>query len=247
MKKKVYAKMGATMGAFLALALPGQTQANAINSGFYAGASVGLSSLSGKQDFHAQENVNPVVVLDNRSNGLSATSAGVSFFGGYGYKWNCAWLAAEVSYLFDRLNADRTAQFNGVPGDRTFQARSKGGAFGGSVHLGYIPQSNYAVYAILGLEMRRFEVGFLNSTNDNILPLAPKKYTSTAFVPGVGMLLKLTKNISLRGEYKYALHRQKTLTVTGIDPAPGGVNNVTSTLKQNPKVHTFQIGVVYSF
>lgn len=244
MGKKLCAKIGTTVGALLVSTVAAHANAG-INTGFYAGASAGISSLSGSQRFNAQEN-NPVVNSDTRNNGLSATSAGAAVFGGYGHKWNCTWMAAELYYLYDRLNSDRTAQYNGVPVEKTFQARSTGGAFGASLHLGYIPHPNCVVYAIAGVERRRFQMGLLNSAfhvNDNIVALDPKKYNSTAFVPGAGMLLKLTKNLGLRAEYKYALHRSKTITET----ANLVLTNNTSTLKQNPRVQTFHIGVVYSF
>ncbi len=243
MTKKLFAKIGTTVGALLVSTVAVQANAG-INSGFYAGASAGLSSLSGNQRFNAQENANPVVVTDARNNGLSATSAGAAVFGGYGHKWNCTWMAAELYYLYDRLNSDRTAQLTGTT-EKTFQARSTG-AFGVSIHLGYIPHPNCVVYAIAGVERRRFQMGLLNAAfvaADNIVSLESKKYNSTAFVPGAGMLLKLTKNMGLRAEYKYALHPSKTVTATA-DLA--GTNN-TSTLKQNPHVQTFHVGVVYSF
>jgi len=245
MTRKLLARIGTTAGAILVSTVAAQANAG-VNSGFYAGASAGISSLTGTQRFNAQENAIPVVVTDARNNGLSATSAGAAVFGGYGHKWNCTWMAAELYYLYDRLNSDRTAQFNGVPVEKTFQARSTGGAFGASIHLGYIPHPNSVVYAIVGVERRRFQMGLLNSTfhpNDNIVSLDSKKYNSTAFVPGAGVLLKLTKNLGLRAEYKYALHRSKTVTATA---NLAGTNN-TSTLKMNPRVQTFHIGVVYSF
>ncbi|MCE3231010.1 MAG: hypothetical protein K0R52_938 [Alphaproteobacteria bacterium] len=249
MKKKLYLKAGTAVAALIASTVSAQANVGTggIKSGFYAGASVGLSNLSGNQKLEATRSDG--AVLDIRNNGLSATSAGVAVFAGYGQKYNCTWIAAELSYLFDRLNGNQNATFDTTAVAKTFQSRSTGGAFGASLHLGYIPHENYVAYVILGVEMRRFQFGLSNPSNpvsDSITGINAKKYTSVAFTPGLGMLVKLSKNVSLRGEYKYALHRSKTVTATSTPAAAGGLST-TSTLRQSPRVQSFQIGVVYSF
>jgi opacity protein-like surface antigen len=72
-----------------------------------------------------------------------------------------------------------------------------------------------------------------------------KKYNSWGFVPGVGARISLTKAVSLKAEYKYALHRSKTITASAANPAVGGTD--TGTLKTAPRIQTFHVGVVYSF
>lgn len=244
MKMKLYAKLGSTVGAFLMFAVPGQVQANvAINSGFYAGASVGMSSLSGNQTFEAVELDDPIAVRDFRKQSLSARTAGLGLFAGYGHKWNCLWLGAELSYLFDRLNDKKTVQWGTFGVDKTFTTKSTG-AVGGAIHIGYIHHQNSLIYAILGLEHRRFQVSFQDPVQPDPSAISvSKKHSSLAFTPGVGMLLKVARNISVRGEYKYALHRSKT----AVETAPiGGIDN-RSTLKTSPGVHTVHIGLIYNF
>lgn len=235
---KLHAKTGIAMGALLALAVPTAQASTGINSGFYAGASVGLSNLSGSQSFRAMEL--PDIPRDQRKMGISAQSLGVGLFGGYGHKWDCLWLGTELSYLFDQLTDQKAAQFQVFGQEKIFKTRSTG-AFGAAVHIGYIHHSNCLVYGILGLEGRRFQVNFQDPVGDAV-PVSAK-YSSLAFAPGLGVRVKLTNNISVRGEYKYAFYRSKTAEATG---DIGGVAN-TSRLKVMPRVQAFQVGVVYSF
>ena len=71
-----------------------------------------------------------------------------------------------------------------------------------------------------------------------------KNYTSIAFVPGLGVRFSLAKNLSLRTEYKYAMHRSKSFSDTA-NAAGGGRD--TTTLKNSPAVHSLNLGLVYSF
>lgn len=242
MKKQLCAKIGTTVGALLVSTVAVHANVG-INSGFYAGTSAGISSLSGKQNFNQVEQ--PNTLQDDRNMSLSAQSGSLGVFAGYGHKVNCSWLGAELSYLFDKLKDDRSVTINRSPANKTFQTRTTG-SFGGAIHVGYVHAQTYLAYAILGFDYRRFEMNLLNPTQGVLGEPAEvrKKYSSLAFAPGVGMLVKLTKNISLRGEYKYAFHRSKTATASVVDT--NGDTQV-STLKNTPRIQTFQLGIVYNF
>lgn len=127
LKMKLYSTIATTVGAFLVCATPAQANTG-IKSGFYAGASIGLSNLSGSQDFNAANSDPAQPTVANRLR-LSGNSVGASIFGGYGYRLNCTWFATELSYLFDRIESKSTTTAANVPGEKVFKGRSTG-AFG---------------------------------------------------------------------------------------------------------------------
>lgn len=241
MKKVILGKV-ATMGFLLTLINEAQATAH-LRSGPYAGVSVGLSNLSGSQNFNLS---NPTVGASRPEFrlDLSAKSVNAGIFGGYGYKWNAYWTSIELSYLFDRVNSEQKIKVDSYVYDKILKIRSAG-AGQASIHLGYSPHQNWAIYAIAGIEVRRFQVSFRDQAND-IGAQIDKKYTSIAFVPGLGILAKITQNLAFRGEYKCSLHRSKAVSVSA--PHTGGAaGNDTITLKSLPQVHTFKVGVVYCF
>lgn len=83
--------------------------------------------------------------------------------------------------------------------------------------------------------------------DQDVFSLNNKSYNSVAFVPGVGARVNLTKNVSMRAEYKYAFHRSKATVASAPNQALGVGGTDTSTLKQSPRIHTFHMGLVYSF
>ena len=81
---------------------------------------------------------------------------------------------------------------------------------------------------------------------NEISAVVKKGYTSIAFAPGLGVRFALSKNLSLRTEYKYAMHRSKKITVSAnSDNIPNQTDVVT--IKHKPKIHSFNVGLVYSF
>lgn len=210
-----------------------------ISSGAYAGAAAGVSVLGGKYNYtHSQNGAQQTAMAFS----LSKTSPAISVFAGYGMKVSGFWTAAEIFYQFDSLKNKQ----NPVIGNDEKSISSKAtGAYGAAVHLGFLPAENCIAYVILGLEARKFKVTFADVPPATMNTQINKSYTSVAFAPGVGARFALTKELSLRAEYKYAMHRNKKLTDTaGI---PGGGGSDTITVKHQPKVHTFNVGVVYTF
>lgn len=212
-----------------------------INSGAYVGLSVGGAHLSGKGNIESST----AGVANDRSinNRLSANSAAASLFAGYGMKLNTFWLAAELSYQFDNLSSKNNFLVDNTNGQKTASTTTNG-AFGGAFHLGFIANNNSIIYAILGIESRRFKVKFSDSaTPKDISAVIDKNYISTAFAPGLGVRFTLSKNLSLKTEYKCALHPNKKLS----DTRAGVGGQDTVTIKHSPQIHSFSVGVVYSF
>ena len=113
------------------------------------------------------------------------------------------------------------------------------------MHLGYIPNGNCVIYAIAGLESRRFKVKFNDDTNPaDIAATISKSYTSNAFAPGLGVRVSLSKNLAIRTEYKYAMHRNKNFSAKADNI--GGYDDSTN-VKNSPAIHSFNVGFVYSF
>jgi len=218
-----------------------------ISSGAYAGVAAGVSVLGGKNGFtYSNDSVAAGnQVIQNQANfSLSKTSPALTMFGGYGMKVSDFWAAAELFYQLDRLRDKQNPVFGA--NEPTSLKTSSAGAYGAAVHLGFLPSENCVAYAILGIEARRFKVQFSDPVDTNIAAKIRKNYTSIAFTPGFGVRFALTKKLSLRTEYKYAMHRKKTMSSSVHNANPPGYDDMV-TLKHQPKVQTFSVGVVYNF
>jgi len=234
MRKQILTAL--SLGALLTTSLTADSCQ--INSGAYAGVGVGMTHLGGTNDL-TTVNPDPAADFPKNQHKLSATSLAASIFGGYGAKFGCLWTAGELFYQFDSLSSKDAFNHSGAErSDRKITLKSSG-AFGGAVHLGYA-LNNSIVYAIVGVEGRRFKL-----TYSQVNPAAISKgYTSTAFVPGLGLRLGLGKNFSARVEYKCAIHPRKSISTTA--PVPGA-GTETITVKSTPQVHSVQVGCIYNF
>jgi opacity protein-like surface antigen len=218
-----------------------------ISSGAYAGAAAGVSVLGGKNQLAISNDAavaGQQVLQDQGNFSLSKTSPAVMIFAGYGMKVSGFWTAAELFYQFDSLKDKQNPVFAGTT-PKNLSSTSTG-AYGLSAHLGFLPSENCTAYVILGVEARRFKVKFSDPTPANVSAAINKGYTSVAFVPGIGARFALTKELSLRTEYKYAMHRSKTLNASAKNTANAAQTD-TVKIKHQPKVHSFNVGVVYSF
>jgi opacity protein-like surface antigen len=239
MNNKILAALALTTA--LATGLQAQCQ---INSGAYVGLSLGGSHLGGKNDFN---HTNTAVGLpqDSLKLGMSKTSLAAALFGGYGLKFNNLWAAVEAFCQFDDLKDKTTFRILSFQKDKKFEVNSRG-AFGGAIHLGYIPNNSCIIYAIIGFEVRKFKVKFSDDSSPiDIAATLGKSYTSTAFTPGIGSRFTLSKNFSLRTEYKYVMHRNKSFNVSQDNAGAG--HRDTIDVKVKPHVHTFSVGLVYNF
>ena len=233
------------LGAVAAVSAQANASNCKINSGAYAGVGAGVSVLSGKNILtlsNDQGGGGPQVTHDKGNFSLSKTSLAGILFAGYGVKISGFWVAGELSYQIDGLKNKQEPMFNE---NSTNLKSSSTGAYGAAVHLGFMPSENCAAYAILGVEARKFNIKF---SADSALSSATisKNYRSIAFAPGVGVRFALAKNISIRTEYKYAMHRSKTFTSSAAHAAFPDQTDM-ATVKHQPKAHTFNVGVVYSF
>lgn len=216
-----------------------------ITSGAYLGAAAGVSVLGGKNKLITSNDGGvggPQQINNQMSLSLSKASPSVSIFAGYGLKFSNFWAAAEVFYQHDHLKDSQDIMFAVEPAS---VVSSSAGAYGASAHVGFLSADNFVLYAILGIEARKFKINFSASELISSAKIA-KKYTSVAFVPGVGARFALTKNLSLKTEYKYAIHRSKRMSVSAANSANPAQTDV-STLKHQPKVQSFNIGFVYNF
>lgn len=217
-----------------------------IASGAYAGLAAGVSVLGGKNQFTSS---NDTVTLGNQAIqdqgnfSLSKSSPSVALFGGYGLKFSGFWTAVEAFYQFDNLKDKQTPTLGGNLA-ASLKSSTTGG-YGAAVHLGFVPAENCVTYVILGAEARKFKVAFSGPAALTTATIK-KNYTSFAFAPGVGVRFALTKDISIRTEYKYAMSRSKTLTASAADSNVAGATDIV-TIKHQPKVQTFNVGVIYNF
>lgn len=211
-----------------------------INSGAYVGLSAGGAHLAGKNDFTYENVVGGI--KEEKGIKLSKTSVVAGIFGGYGFKFNNLWAAAELFYQFDQLKDSSIFSIQGNSGSK-LESKSSG-SYGGAVHLGFIPNGNSIVYAIIGLDVKRFKVSFSDTVSPAIINASiSKSYTSPAFAPGIGVRLAVSKNISIRTEYKCAIHRKKSFDAAAV----GGLGTDAIKVKHSPTVHSFNVGLVYSF
>lgn len=218
-----------------------------LNSGVYIGLGVGIAHLAGKinTDVNIQIGRPGAAYTNKAPAGLSETSATGSIFAGYAMSYNNFYGAAELYYQIDQLNYKKDLVLTNPAVSFPIQAKSNG-AWGGNLHIGCVINKNCALYAIAGIEVRRFKVSFTNS-GANALIVAPsfsKGYNSVAFTPGIGVRISVGKNWSLRTEYKYAMHSNKTFSESKANPG-GGTD--TGEVRLKPHIHSINIGLVYNF
>ena len=239
MKKQTLAGLALSTALFSSL----NASSCQINSGAYVGLSLGGAHLGGKNDFQLS-NQNLGAPEPSSSHKLSSNSFNGIVFVGYGLKFGTLWCAAEILYQFDNLSSkDRVSA--DAPNDKGKVVESKTtGAFGGAVHIGALMNPNTVIYAILGVEGRSFRVKF-NDDQQATTCTINKRYTSTAFTPGVGFRFSVSKNLALKTEYKYSLHQSKKLT-SDTKPSAAGGNDIV-TLKHAPNIQSFNVGLVYTF
>jgi opacity protein-like surface antigen len=92
------------------------------------------------------------------------------------------------------------------------------------------------LYLKIGLEFRHFKVNFTDPSN-TFLNLN-KSYNSIAFVPGFGLEIDLTPNLSLRMEYRIALHPKKTVQLSN-------AASQTTSIQTNPTIHHLNLGLAF--
>lgn len=234
MKKKFLAKTLALV-SLVTLSTHAHT-----HTGIYVGAALGGSALTGKTDLFVNRilngGVNPLPQSFNTT--ISDKNIGGDIFLGYGKRMNCAWIAGEIIASLSSLHARQAFDITATNSQQPLSIRTNH-AWGAAINLGYHLHTTTKLYVKLGIETRRFKVNF-NATNNLGDPLSSlnKNYHSTAFVPGLGIETELNHRFSLRAEYRTALHSKKTVSVSGVNP-------ITTSVKTNPTIHYFNLGLTF--
>ena len=207
------------------------------HTGFYGGVALGGAALTGKSGLLVSR-INPLGFLqpNNYGSRLSDGSITGDFFVGYGKRLNCFWVAAEAIASLTNLNSKTSLDLSDLNSGQFLSVKTTNG-WVGAINLGYYLNESLKVYIKLGIESRRFRVNFTgvpNAAGDALVNLNTT-YTSTAFVPGLGMEVDLTPRFSLRTEYRGAFHQAKIVQVTQSATA-------YTIVKTTPVIHTFTVG-----
>jgi opacity protein-like surface antigen len=220
------------------------TQANAPKTGIYVGAALGGAAMTGKSTINVSRLVPALaaVVPANYSPTVSDKNVAGDIFIGFGKRFNCFWVAFEALASFTSLNSKNliditplTTSGNG----QSLQFKTTN-AWGAAFNLGYHINQASKLYVKLGFECRRFRTTLnanLPPNDPNLLNLNQSK-NSTAFVPGLGMDTEICPRLSLRTEYRVALHNGKTVQAA---------NSPTqySSVKTKPTIHYFNLGLTF--
>ncbi|MBM3633059.1 MAG: porin family protein [Alphaproteobacteria bacterium] len=222
------------------------THANHPKSGFYAGAALGGTALTGKSNLSVRRNI-PALgdVPQNFNPTIGDKNFAADIFVGFGKRFQCTWVGFEVLASLSSLNANAPLDITPLTtsDNGQFLSIKTTNAWGGTFNFGYYMNPTTKLYVKLGLESRRFRTNFngtgnaaVAATDPNLLSIV-KNTTSTAFVPGFGLETDLTPRLSLRTDYRIALHPRKTTNVT---------NSATqfSNIRTKPTVHYFNLGLV---
>jgi opacity protein-like surface antigen len=204
-------------------------------TGLYIGAALGGADLTAKNN---PTLTRPLVVggaAITQNFFLTGTDKNIAadIFAGYEKSRSCFWLAGEVMGSFTPLTSN--ARLSVFADNAPIEIKTTG-AIGGAFKLGYYFNSTSKFYLKMGIELRRFKVSVIDSSN--LYPSLIKSYNSTAFVPGLGIEVDLTSHLSLRGEYRIALHPRKTLqTINGAAQS--------TIVRHKPTVHYLNLGIVF--
>jgi len=195
-------------------------------SGFYAGAQLGLNSVSGKQ------------TIDAGANSLNTDLGKKSFVGGLfaGYGMGvgtCAYVGGELYVNFGNNNVT-------IEKTNAHNATLKGTYnFGAKVRLGYTVSQQAMIFLGLGLERAKWQVKDVAAAATD-----KKNKTNIAFAPSVGMDMFINKNMFVRGEFTYVLAPKMKIegAATGTPVVGAG-----ATYKLNATQQRFTLGLGYKF
>ena len=224
-------------------------QANHPKSGFYAGAALGGTALTGKSNLSLNRFVGAPIannVPQNFNPTIGDKNFAADIFVGFGKRFNCTWVGFEVLASLSSLTANAPLDITPLTAgadNGQFLSIKTSNAWGGTFNFGYYMNPTTKLYLKLGLESRRFRTNFNGTGNAAVAAADPnilsvvKNTTSTAFVPGFGLETDLTPRLSLRTDYRIALHPRKTTNVT---------NSATqfSNIRTKPTIHYFNLGLV---
>ncbi len=176
-------------------------QGNDVWSGFYGGLHAGaVDTVTGVQD--EDGDVLDIEGIPVHTNGLDV-AAGIH--GGYNWLFGSALVGVEADYswtnsgfsrIYDREESYLSSQIDGIASVRARLGLAAGNA------LAYVTGGG----ALINAQIQASAIG-LNSTGDNV-----SFDNFAALVMGAGAEIKITPNLSLRGEYLYyAFDEQSTV------------------------------------
>ena len=204
------------------------------NTGFYVGGALGGAELSTESNLFISRIIAGAITPQNFSLKTTDKNIAGDIFVGYGKRINCFSLEGEFLGSFASL---KSISKLGITTANPQLGSKTTNALGGAVKLGYYINATSKLYFKMGFELRRFEIIFTDLSN-SLLSLN-KSYNSTAFVPGIGIESDLTTRISLRTEYRVALHPKKISEVTSV-----ALSKVTSS-QIKPTIHYLNVGLVF--
>jgi opacity protein-like surface antigen len=232
-----------TKSVVLAGLIAATAQSTHAANGIYLGAAVGGNALTGKSSLFINRFL-PAAganLSQTFNSNISDKNVAADIFLGFGKKLNCAWLGAELLASWTSLNSKDALDISSSGSQQPLNFKTTFG-WGAAANIGYYVNPNTKLYLKLGVEFRRFTTTFAgagNTFDPNIVNIN-KKRNSTAFVPGFGMETDINARFSVRGEYRIALHQNKTSTASTTTP------NTTS-IKVRPTIHYFNLGLTYRF
>jgi len=203
------------------------------NTGFYIGAAIGGANLNGKNQLSLLRNNN----VSSFTTQMSNTDVHVEALAGYGQFVDSIWLGIESHVGVSPLEAQAFLDASGINSRQKLNVKSYHKA-GMDFHIGYALHPKSKAYIKLGGEVRKFSHDF-NATNQHGDPVANhnKSYYSGAFVSGLGVETEVSPQITIRSEYKVAIHPEKSLATS--------INTSKTTLKTRPHVHHFMISFIH--
>lgn len=203
------------------------------SSGFYIGFALGSNHHAGSHNLSVESTQAANTSTRNFNGSLSGGNLHGDIFLGYAQKIQDIHTALEAYIGLSRLETKSLLDITGFNSTNELNVRSNNG-YGISAHLGYPVNVSTKAYVKVGAEVRRFSTNVAG--NDDIVN-HNKSYYSTGFVPGLGLEAEVTPSISVRSEYRVALHPAKQFKTSK--------NNLTTNYKVTPRIHHFNVGVYF--
>ena len=203
-------------------------------SGFYAGAQLGMNSVTGTTT------VDAAAAAYNRKGGNSAKSFLGGLFAGYGMGvGSCAYVGGELYTNFANNS------MNILTTNNTKDTFKNTYNMGLKVRLGYTVSQQAMIFLGLGMEKSKWQAKtVLDAVAGGRAAGTYKKNKSNfAFAPSVGMDMFVNKNLFIRGEFTYVLAPKMKITGANDTPLVG----TGDTAKIAATQQRFTLGLGYKF
>ena len=202
-------------------------------SGFYAGAQLGMNSVTGNST------VTDAAGDTKTSQGAKSFLGGL--FAGYGMGvGSCAYVGGELYTNFANNNVNFATAANG--NKQTFKNTYNMGL---KVRLGYTVSQQAMIFLGLGMEKSKWQAKTVldAAAGGRAAGTYKKNKSNFAFAPSVGMDMFVNKNLFIRGEFTYVLAPK--MKITGANDTPIVVQNQTAKIAATQQ--RFTLGLGYKF